>query len=208
MLRRPSLRFGWTLIGLAALVAAGYSSLAAASPVGVEPVIETASIEQGVDLQISDLTDPQDLTKVAPEAIEIPSIEVDAEVVSVGVTSAGDFDVPGAEAAGWYQFGAGPGESGNMVIAAHVDYNGVPGVFFRLQELEKGDIISVKADGEWVTYQVDGSASYEQTSLPSSELFSRTGEHSLVLITCGGTFDHSARSYTDNIVVTATPIAG
>lgn len=209
MLGRLSLRLLWTLIGLTALAAAGYSSLASASPAEIQTAGgEASAVERGTDLQISELSDRQDAAKIAPESIEIPSIEVNADIVSVGVTDEGDFDVPDAEAAGWYQFGAAPGENGNMVIAAHVDYDGAPGAFFRLRELSEGDVVSVEADGEWVDYQVSSTTSYQQTSLPSSELFSRTGDHSLILITCGGSFDHTTRSYTDNIVVTATPITG
>lgn len=47
---------------------------------------------------------------------------------------------------------------------------------------------------------------YPKAELPVAELFVRGGSTTqLVLITCGGAFDASARSYLDNIVVYATP---
>lgn len=203
-------RLIWSLIGLSAIVAAGFSSLAAASAT-TAPEVSTESVDQleaKPDIEISRLSQSENSDRTAPTQIEVPSIDVDAPVLSVGVNAVGDFDVPGADAAGWYQFGAGPGDPGNMVIAAHVDYQGVPGVFFDLAELNEGELIRVESDGEWVEYSVTSTTNYERISLPSTDLFSRSGDHSLVLITCGGDFDHVERSYTDNVVVTATPISG
>jgi hypothetical protein len=39
-------------------------------------------------------------------------------------------------------------------------------------------------------------------------IFARDGAPQLVLITCGGTFDRTIRSYEDNVVVTAEPVKG
>ena len=203
-------RLIWSLIGLSAIVAAGFSSLAAASAT-TAPEVSTESVDQleaKPDIEISRLSQSENSDRIAPTQIEVPSIDVDAPVISVGVNTVGDFDVPGADDAGWYQFGAGPGDPGNMVIAAHVDYQGVPGVFFDLAELNEGELIRVESDGEWVEYSVTSTTNYARISLPSTDLFSRSGDHSLILITCGGDFDHVERSYTDNVVVTATPISG
>jgi hypothetical protein len=42
--------------------------------------------------------------------------------------------------------------------------------------------------------------------LPLADVFDRSGAPRLVLITCGGQFDYTASSYSDNIVVVATPV--
>ncbi len=45
-----------------------------------------------------------------------------------------------------------------------------------------------------------------KVNLPVDTLFNRTGEHRLVLVTCGGRFLTDVGRYTDNIVVTAVPV--
>ncbi len=119
----------------------------------------------------------------------------------------GEMEIPGAAEVGWYRFGSRPGEDGSAVLAAHVDYDGQVGVFFELAGAEVGDSIEVaRADGTTAVFVVTERAQYEKSSLPFDEIFRRDGEPSLVLITCGGDFNPSLRSYEDNVVLFASPI--
>ena len=43
--------------------------------------------------------------------------------------------------------------------------------------------------------------------VPMEQLFRTGGDPVLTLVTCGGAFDRSERSYADNIIVWATPVA-
>jgi LPXTG-site transpeptidase (sortase) family protein len=151
---------------------------------------------------------PDDVLVGAPKRISIPSIGVNAVVVSVGLESDGSMEIPGVSEAGWYHFGARPGEQvGSAVIAAHVDHNGAPGVFINLTELSVGAQVSViDQNGSIRHFEVTERYQVDKRELPGTELFRVTGPPTLTLITCGGSFDNKARRYSDNIVVRATPI--
>ena len=117
---------------------------------------------------------------------------------------------PLAERAGWYRYGASPGEeAGTAVVAAHVDSVASAGLgpFARLMEVEEGDTVEVTlADGATVEYAVTDVTVLAKPQVTWPEVFVRDGEHRLVLVTCGGTFEREARSYTDNVIVTAVPV--
>jgi sortase (surface protein transpeptidase) len=140
-----------------------------------------------------------------PVRLRVPAIAVDAPIVPVGVNEAGDLTVPTADDVGWYRFGSAPGRSGSAVLAAHVDFDGRRGAFFRLGELTPGAVAEVVLDnGRTRAFRAVAADTHSKGELPD-ELFARTGPTQLVLITCGGSFDADARRYADNVVVTATP---
>ncbi|MGH3909580.1 MAG: sortase domain-containing protein, partial [Pseudonocardiaceae bacterium] len=97
-----------------------------------------------------------------------------------------------------------PGEIGPSVIAGHVNYASVPGVFTRLHEMHPGDTITVdRADGTnavFTTYDVDR---YPKAAFPTDRVYGNTETPELRLITCGGGFDDAAGEYLDNVVVFA-----
>ena len=109
---------------------------------------------------------------------------------------------------GWYRFGPAPGaSSGSAVLSGHVDsaQQGL-GAFSRLGELHAGDNVTVTdTAGRQLSYRVVGKEAFDKKTVPLAELFSRSGAARLTLITCGGAFDAAAKSYVDNIVVTAVP---
>ena len=63
------------------------------------------------------------------------------------------------------------------------------------------------ADGTTLTYAVADNTMIPKPELPVDELFDRGGPPRLVLVTCGGRFQRDIGRYTDNIVVTAVPVA-
>lgn len=143
-----------------------------------------------------------------PVAVTVPGIGLLASVIPVGVDANNQLDVPSAELVGWYQYGPHPGSAGSTVLAAHVDYGGVPGAFFDLSNVLPGQLLNVElADGSVMSYEVTGNNVYDKTELPAEELFRKDGDPTLYLITCGGTFDPSARSYQANVVVSAVPVS-
>ncbi|QYG93547.1 class F sortase [Iamia sp. SCSIO 61187] len=141
-----------------------------------------------------------------PARLTIDRIGVDALVVPVGVEADGTMEVPAARDVGWYRFGPAPGGSGSAVLAAHVDFDGEEGAFFRLRQLAPGDAVVVTtADGATQRYVVTERRQVPKLDLSDSGVFDRTGPPRLTLITCGGEFDRDARSYRDNVVITAAP---
>ncbi len=144
-----------------------------------------------------------------PVTIEIEDIGVrSAAVIPVGVNPDDlSFEVPPADQVGWYEFGPAPGEAGSSVLAAHIAYNGVDGVFRYLEDVEVGAIVVVGFDdGSSQRYRIEEVTEYVKEELPDS-LFARDGKEQLALITCGGTFNDQLDSYESNTVAIAVPLA-
>ncbi|HEU5084822.1 MAG TPA: class F sortase [Acidimicrobiales bacterium] len=138
--------------------------------------------------------------------LSLPSIDVvGAPVEAVGVAPDGEMEIPPADRVGWYRFGAAPGQPGSAVLAAHVAFDGVDGVFRRLDRLAPGDEVVVAFDdGSDERYRVTELVTFDKQALPD-DLFSRHVPERLVLITCGGEFNPSLRSYESNVVAFAAP---
>ena len=141
-----------------------------------------------------------------PVGLRLSGLGVAAGVDEVGVDTGQRLEVPAVDRIGWYRFGARPGEAGATVLAGHVDFGGEAGVFWKLRESRIGDEVEVELeDGSTRTYVVTDVTLYDKTELPNDELFRRSGDETIHLITCGGTFDRIQRSYRGNVVVTAVP---
>jgi sortase (surface protein transpeptidase) len=157
------------------------------------------------------LEDQEPPVVVKPTRLRIPNLEVDAPVNGVGIEPVSyQLDVPpDAAQVSWYQFGPSPGANGSALLAGHVDYNGRAGVFYRLRWLDPGQRFEVGyEDGTWRTFEVVGRQQYAKPQLPTSQLFSKDGQPTVVLITCGGEFNEGRHSYSDNLVVYASPVSG
>lgn len=147
-----------------------------------------------------------DTDRPTPAALRLVALGTEAPVVPVGVTEERHLEIPAVDRVGWYRLGARPGEDGSAVLAAHVDYGGRAGVFARLAMSQAGDALEVGFDdGTTRAFTVVAVRQYPKEELPLADLFSHDGEPSLALITCGGAFDASLRSYEDNVVVYAVP---
>ncbi|MHB1159418.1 MAG: class F sortase [Chloroflexota bacterium] len=141
-----------------------------------------------------------------PTQIRIPAIGVDAGFEYVGLAGDGAMDVPkdGTNVA-WYRLGPRPGETGNAVIAGHVDWGGKTAVFWELSRLRAGDLVEITAaDGRKYEYVVQWQRWYEATQAPVQDVFGQSDAAEVTLITCGGTFDRRARQYLSRLVVRAT----
>lgn len=152
-------------------------------------------------------TAPADrVTGLTPVSVEVPSIGVRSDLLSLGVDDATGVLIPPEpyDIAGWFTGGPVPGEIGPAIIAGHVDSRAGPGVFFRLEEMQPGETIMVtRSDGSVATFTVRQVESFPKTEFPTERVYGPTPAHELRLITCGGDFDSSRRSYLDNIVVYA-----
>lgn len=105
---------------------------------------------------------------------------------------------------GWYAGGPAPGERGPAVIAGHVDSVAGPAAFFALRDLVAGDdVVVTRADGGAVRFRVTRVDQYDKGQFSSAAVYGPTPGPELRLITCGGVFDQSVRSYRDNVVVYA-----
>jgi len=175
-----------------------------APPVAPNPFIDQISslppAPQGLDALVGD-PDPQ------PVRLRIDRLDiVAATVIDVGVNEDETFEVPPADEVGWYRFGPSPGQAGSAVLAAHIAFDGVDGVFRHLEDLKPGDRVEVSYDdGSTSAFVVESITEYDKQSLPD-ELFAKDGPAKLALITCGGAFNRQLRSYESNTVAIAKPL--
>jgi hypothetical protein len=168
----------------------------------------SASVPDGPPPGLPDRTVPLPaVPQGEPMQVLIPAIDVDATLVPVGLRPDRAMEVPDFGLAGWYSRGPMPGHPGPAVIAAHVDSYAGPDVFIRLRELVAGDRVHVIYDsGDRITFVVTGSERTPKDALPVASMWPTTNDRLLALITCGGSFDPSARSYQDNVIVYSTPL--
>lgn len=143
-----------------------------------------------------------------PVGLRIDAIDLDAPVNPYGVAANGDMDVPdNVTDVAWYEFGPRPGEPGSAVLAAHVDLAGQgPGVFFDLDDLDPGDVVTVVyEDDSTQSFRVAARVVYDKDEIPLDVIFAEDGPPVLTLITCGGGFNRQVRRYDSNVVVYALP---
>ena len=153
---------------------------------------------------------PAPAAPAQPAQVRIGTIAAAAApVVAVGVDERGAMAVPeDVRTVGWYRFGSRPGSlSGSAVLSGHVDDRVQGrGVFAALGDVEPGDLVEVElTDGTRLGYRVGTVEQVAKDALPADELFARSGPPRLTLITCGGDFDWTTRTHTENVVVTAEP---
>ena len=141
-----------------------------------------------------------------PTLIVVPSIDVRARMVGVGLNVDGSMEVPEFGLAGWYTRGPRPGQPGPAVVTAHVDSRAGPDVFYRLHELRPGALVRIRlADETWKRWVVRSSEQTPKDDLPVERIWNDTREPVLRLVTCGGRFNTAIRHYADNIIVYAEP---
>jgi hypothetical protein len=159
----------------------------------------------------TDKTDVRDRTEglVLPESepvtVSIPRIGVHSRLVGLGLHGHAVMDVPQDPAmAGWFNEGPTPGALGPAVIAGHVRWNGVHGVFYRLGMMRRGDQVTVnRKDGKTAVFTVSRVTRFSKSRFPTQAVYGQIDHAGLRLITCGGTYDPTEHSYEDNIVVFA-----
>jgi sortase A len=136
---------------------------------GASPVVESVPVglpagEEGI-ARVSENAPPLGRPSLGtqkattPDRLELPSIGVDTEVVTIGWqlvtqrdgTTYSEWEVAD-NAAGWHKNSALPGETGNVVLSGHNNIRGA--VFRKLYTLGEGDLVYLWAGGQRFTYQV------------------------------------------------------
>lgn len=215
-MRLASAPTAWIIqaVGATALVAGlwfGIAALASSPPAGDAPALQPAlpaGSEPDTDRPAGSTpsTPSAEGAQVAsPAVVSIPSIGVEAPIIGLDLRGDGTIDVPrNPDDAGWWRDGPEPGEPGPAVVYGHVDSSPGPAVFFRLEELSSGDLIEIeRADGTRVLFTVDRIGQYAKDEFPTDDVYGHQPEPVLRLVTCGGEFDRTERSYRDNVVVYA-----
>ena len=150
-----------------------------------------------------------------PVRVDIPSIFIDAPVITLGVGDDTIPDVPQRpDQIAWYNFSATPGQNSNAVLSGHVDWqtpqgDPIPGVFYRLRELRIDDTIAVTLENDEVLeYRVTGNVatSYDDPNVIRS--MDPTIRDVITLITCGGSWEYDSSrdtggNYSHRVIVRA-----
>ncbi|WP_433376438.1 class F sortase [Actinoplanes sp. CA-142083] len=146
-------------------------------------------------------------TVAEPVRLRIPALEVDSKVQRLGLQRDGSIAVPArTDVAGWYEYGPRPGQPGPAVILGHVDSHTGPGIFIDLYRAKVGTTVRVdRADGSVATFTITKIARVPKVQFPTDLVYAPTLDPTLRLVTCGGSFDRSRRSYRDNVIAFASP---
>jgi LPXTG-site transpeptidase (sortase) family protein len=145
----------------------------------------------------------------APVSLTIPIIGVQTRLITLGLASDGEMQVPTEySVAGWFTGSPRPGALGSSVIVGHIDNTHGPAVFYRLRELVKGNKIYVKrADGSLAEFSVTSIQTYDKDHFPTQDVYGAVPDAELRLITCGGAFDDTTGHYVQNLVVYAAEVS-
>ncbi|MDN4612473.1 sortase domain-containing protein [Arthrobacter burdickii] len=151
---------------------------------------------------------PAVLPASAPVTLEIPSIGVRTDLVSLGLRENRSLEVPpdgpGAPA-GWYNRSPTPGDRGPAVMLGHVNAtDGGKGVFADLRALKSGDRMNVtREDGTTAVFEFQRGEAYRKDGFPTLTVYGNTPGSELRLITCDG-YNPDTGLFDDNYVVYAT----
>lgn len=147
-----------------------------------------------------------------PAQIVVEQAGIDAQVEIQEIINGVMQNPSGPWVVAWYRQTATLGEPGNVVMAGHVDYWNVgPSVFFNLQDLTPGDVITlVGEDDRAYDYAMEWIETFDLATLTSGglqDVVRPTEVPSVTLITCGGDFDYVNGEYLSRTVVRGTLLA-
>jgi sortase (surface protein transpeptidase) len=197
----------------AVLAVLGLAGCGAEAPQGRYAGVSSTVAPAGADLPAEGLAAARRFRSVRgyratalPVRLEIPGIGVSTALERLGRAPDRTVEVPSEwQVAGWYAEGPRPGDPGSAVVLGHVDSRSGPAVFYRLDELGRGDRVEVvRADGSRARFTVDRTERYEKDRFPTADVYYPTLTPMLRLVTCGGPFDLASGHYRDNVIVFAT----
>ena len=190
---------------LALSACAGTAEPAAAPPATTPATTGTASVATPTTAPSPPTSSLDPAAVPEPTALSIPALGVEQDLIGLGVAADGTAEVPvDFDDVGWFTPGGRPGARGPTVLMGHVDSTAGPAVFYQLRDLAAGDTVQLTvADGTVATYTVTGTEQLAKDTFPTAAVFGAVTDDVVRLITCTGSFDAGARSYTDNLVVTA-----
>jgi sortase (surface protein transpeptidase) len=147
-------------------------------------------------------------SRTKPVGIVVEKAQIQAEIEELDIVDGTMQNPTGPWVVSWYRQTAELGETGNVVLAGHVDYWNVgPAVFYHVRDLAAGDeIVMTGENGNSYTYAVESNDTYDVKTLTTgkiTELVGPTPDQVVTLITCGGEFDYENGEYLSRTVVRA-----
>lgn len=144
-----------------------------------------------------------------PVYLIIDSLKISANVEIVSVEPNGSMQVPANyNNVGWLKTSSKLGQSGNLVLSGHYDTpSGAPAVFFNLQKIKQGDIITVVTQTDsGLLYDKKYKVTSSYLADPNNkthvkEAFKNTTHPTITLITCNGIWNSVTKEYSHRVVV-------
>ena len=149
---------------------------------------------------------PTPIPIVRPIKVEIPRLEVSANIVDVGILPGHIMEIPRDPATvGWYKNSFKPGEEGAAILNGHFDdVNGQPAIFYKLESLIEGDEIIVTTEvATTFKFEVELVFSHPLEDFPEDIVYGEFEGRGLKLITCDGIWNSVQGIYSDRLVVVA-----
>jgi LPXTG-site transpeptidase (sortase) family protein len=156
------------------------------------------------------LIDSYSVAPDMPRVLSIAKIGVTARVIPMGTNADKSVQSPvNIFDSGWYTGSSKPGEKGAVFIDAHASGATRQGLFAYLDQLEKGDTLSLeKGDGSTLTYRVVGKETVPLADVNMTKVLQPYDgvKKGLNLMTCAGqwvqdkeTYDHRVVIYTEQV---------
>ena len=143
-----------------------------------------------------------------PAAVDVPAIGAHSTLIGLGLNPDGTVQVPPVRTplqAGYIRVAPQRPGVAPLVVLAHVDGDGHPGLFAHLKQVKPGDQVRVSwADGTTRTYTVTRVQETPKAAFPTEAVYGATPTREIRLVTCGGPFDQAKHSYTDSEIVYGT----
>jgi LPXTG-site transpeptidase (sortase) family protein len=171
------------------------------------PVVEHPFTPKDPDTHTGTETPPV----LGPMEISIPSIDIHAHIVDIGLGPGSNaMVIPTSDKVGHYTPAAPIGATkGSTLIAGHVNFaDWSPGALWNLSKVAKGAHIYItNADGKEFTYKVTSARTILRQPLPD-DTYAVDGAPQLVVVTCAGKpgTDGKVLNYDQNTIITASPI--
>jgi sortase (surface protein transpeptidase) len=140
-----------------------------------------------------------------PVTLQVAAIGVDAPV-EILETVQGIMQQPTDEVhVAWYKESARLGEVGNLLLAGHVNWWGIPeAVFFHLGTLQEQDPVTLLAeDGSAYHYAVEWVRQESNLAPPVEAVLGMTEYEAVTLMTCSGEWNSELSEYDSRTVVRA-----
>lgn len=168
------------------------------------PTVKFPLVGPGGQLAYSSIRDPGGIPSGLPVRLQVPIIGVDSAIEDALITPDGKMDVPaGSVDVAWFSLGPKPGEVGSAVVGGHFGIsNGIPFVFYKLDELKVGDKVYILNDkGDTLAFQVRSIKLFDRNADATTVFTSSDGLSHLNLITCEGIWNQVNGSYPQRRVV-------
>ncbi len=145
----------------------------------------------------------QSSTANLPLKLNIPAINIDANIQYVGLTPDGLMDTPSNYTdVAWYQLGVAPGEIGSAVIAGH--FGTTNSIFNNLSKLKIGDELKIiNNQDKTISFIVNKIEIYNANDNAEQIFFSSDNLAHLNLITCYGIWNKATNRYQSRLVIFA-----